>query len=845
MRLLMKKIILTVAVAFCVLETVHAQVTTLPPSYSEKKDDNLNIYRAEPEIQHNLIHTKIAISFDYQKQEAEGEAWITLKPHFYATDKLVLDAKNMVIKEVALAQSKALKKLKYSYDDQQLFITLDKSYQRSETFDIYVKYVAQPNKVTHEGSEAIHDAKGLYFINPTGADTDKPIQIWTQGETESSSGWFPTIDKTNQKSTSEIYMTVPDQYVTLSNGVLKNQTKNSNGTRTDYWKMEQKHAPYLFFMGIGDFAVVKDQWNQIPVNYYVEKEYAAYAKQIFGDTPAMMQFFSDLLDYPYPWPKYDQMVGRDFVSGAMENTTATLHKEDAQQKPGQLIDENIWESVIAHELFHHWFGDLVTAESWSNLTVNESFANYSEYLWFEHKYGKDKAEDHRLADLSAYQSGNGYEKDLVRIHYNSREDMFDDISYNKGGMGVLHMLRNYLGDDAFFKGLNRYLKQHEYGKAEAAQLRLALEEVSGRDLNWFFNQWYYGSGHPKLTVQQSYDAQTKKVTLKIHQTQKNLFEFPLDIDVIIDGKPIRHQVWVAKEENSTLTFDAAKKPDVVLLNPEKVLLAEIEEKRSVEENIAAYLSSGASYGIRKDALDGLYDQQTNARVTETLRKALTDPYYGLRKEVIEKLSPESVKKTFTAELKTIAEKDKQTLVQAAALTALWEADIKDTPLFEKALKSPSFSVQSAALSYLIKNNPKEIERYIKNIDDEVLAKNQDVSLLMIPQWIRNNDWNKAKLVAESAAFYYLIKFQDPDTGKVLEDAFDWIMQNDTPDATNRIATVYRQVKKELGDNPQVGMIVKIMITNGLTQKKAAQQKNPASQSLQEQVKLLETLLSEF
>lgn len=204
-------------------------------------------------------------------------------------------------------------------------------------------------------------------------------------------------------------------------------------------------------MGIGDFAVVKDQWNQIPVNYYVEKEYAAYAKQIFGDTPAMMQFFSDLLDYPYPWPKYDQMVGRDFVSGAMENTTATLHKEDAQQKPGQLIDENIWESVIAHELFHHWFGDLVTAESWSNLTVNESFANYSEYLWFEHKYGKDKAEDHRLADLSSYQSGNGYEKDLVRIHYNSREDMFDDISYNKGGMGVLHTLRNYLGDDAFLK----------------------------------------------------------------------------------------------------------------------------------------------------------------------------------------------------------------------------------------------------------------------------------------------------------------------------------------------------------------------------------------------------------
>jgi len=519
----------------------------------------------------------------------------------------------------------------------------------------------------------------------------------------------------------------------------------------------------------------------------------------------------------------------------------------AQQKPGQLIDENVWEAVIAHELFHHWFGDLVTAESWSNLTVNESFANYSEYLWFEHKYGKDKAEEHRLKDLDAYYTGKGYSKDLVRVHYLSREDMFDDISYNKGGMGVLHMLRNYIGDEAFFKGLNVYLKQHEYGKAEATQLRLALEDVSGRDLTWFFNQWYFSNGHPKVTVTQNYDATAKKVTLVVEQTQTPLFEFPLDIDVIINGKPERHLLWVAKEEKNTLELNASKKPEVVILNPDKILLAEIEIKRSIEENIAAYSVSNASYGTRKEALEGLYKYQDQAAVIKVLKTALGDPYHGIRQEVIEslRLDSEKARTEFVKDLKVIAEKDAKTVVQAAALQALAAADIKDNALFEKALKSVSFSVQSAALSYLIKNNPKQVDTYIKNIDNEVLANNAEATLILIPKWIKANDFSKAKLIAEGAAFYYLAKFQDPDTGKVLESAFDWIMKNDTPDATAKVISTYKQLKKEMGNQPQVSMIVKIMITNGLTQKKGALQKNPTSENLKQQVKALEEVMKEF
>src|SRR5690606_36294622 len=344
-----------------------------------------------------------------------------------------------LIHEVSLVTGNTKKKLNFTNDEWQLFIDLDKTYKRNQEYTVYIKYTARPNEVKQEGSAAIADAKGLYFINAQGTDPDKPTQIWTQGETESSSCWFPTIDKPNQKTSQEIYLTVPDKFVTLSNGELEKQTKNSDGTRTDYWNFKEKHAPYLFFVGVGDYAIVKDKWKNIDVNYYVEHEYAPYAKDIFGNTPEMLTFFSELLNYEYPWNKYHQISSRDYISGATENTTAVIFAEDVQQKPGQLIDKNRWEGTIAHELFHHWFGDLVTTESWGNLTVNESLANYSEFLWFEYKYGKDYAEEDRYDDLEGYKMDSAnFNKNLVRAHYETREDMFDGVSYNKGGKGVLH-----------------------------------------------------------------------------------------------------------------------------------------------------------------------------------------------------------------------------------------------------------------------------------------------------------------------------------------------------------------------------------------------------------------------
>ena len=232
----------------------------------------------------------------------------------------------------------------------------------------------------------------------------------------------------------------------------------------------------------------------------------------------MIAFYSRITGVDYAWPKYSQIVGRDYVSGAMENTTATLHQLTAQQNARQLVDGNVWEEVIAHELFHHWFGDLVTCESWSNITLNESFADYSETLWYEYKYGKDAGDDKNFDGMQGYLFSGGENKDLVRFYYQDKEDVFDGVSYSKGGR-ILNMLRNYVGDSAFFKSLNLYLTTNKFHSAEAQQLRLAFEQVTGKDLNWFWNQWYYGSGHPKLKIDYDYDDAAGKAKVIIEQPQ--------------------------------------------------------------------------------------------------------------------------------------------------------------------------------------------------------------------------------------------------------------------------------------------------------------------------------------
>jgi len=836
----MKKAILSIALLSGIFFSTNVAAQT-ETSGREK------VYRATHTKVTELKHTKLKVNFDYQKEHMNGEEWLTAAPFFYPTNELTLDAKGMLIHEVALETNGKKSPLKYDYKDDVLKITLDKTYQKNQDYTVYIKYTARPSEVKQEGSVAINDAKGLYFINAQGKDPDMPTQIWTQGETESSSAWFPTIDKSNQKTTQEIYMTVPDKYVTLSNGLLKDSQKEANGLRTDHWVMDKRHSTYLFFMGVGDYAIVKDKWRNIAVDYYIEKEYEPYAKQIYGNTPEMIDFFSKKLGYDYPWAKYAQISGRDYVSGAMENTTATLHGSDILQKPGQLIDENTWEDTIAHELFHQWFGDLVTAESWSNLTVNESFANYSEYLWNEYKYGKDQADHHLMKDVNQYLTTPGnFDKNLVRFNYDSREDVFDLVTYQKGG-GILHMLRNYLGDDAFFAGLNDYLKTYEYQNGEAHQLRLSFEKVSGKDLNWFFNQWYFGSGNPKIKYSYTFEPVKKQIAVVIEQTQELPFQFPLAIDVYDNGKPKRYNVWVNAEAKNTFNFDVSKNADLVNINADGILLADITDTKTPEQNLMQFLGS-KEFLSKFNALNGIKDQVgKNPAATKLLTAAIKDPFFRTRMRALKLMDLSNAEqfKAMGADVEKLASNDPKTLVQAAAISALAKTkDKKYLPIFEKGVNAVSNAVKASSVSAIVDVDPSRASTLADKIDLEGAPDNLLEKLL--PIIVKNKVTSQMSNIAQVAAFYPFVKFQNPELGKSAEEGYNWIMSSDNLKATESITKMLGHAKGQIGDNPQAKMMISQMLKDGLSKKMELLKQNPQSaSSINKQIDVINKAIEDF
>lgn len=689
-------------------------------------------YKAFPTKENDLVHTKLAASFDYAQSTMDGETWIVLHPHFYPTSKVTLDAKAMDIHQVGLMVNNKIIPLNYQYDSMQLFIQLDKIYKATENYTLYIKYTARPNTYRGKVTAAITDVKGLYFMNPLGKDSTKPTQVWTQGETEGTSVWLPTIDKPNQKSTQEFLLTVPSKYVSLSNGLLVKQVDNKNGTRLDVWKMDLPHAPYLFFIGIGDYAIVKDNYKGKELSYYVEKEYEKVARKIYGHTPAMMAFYEKITGVNYPWPKYAQMTARDFVTGAMENTTATLHSDAAQQDARELLDGNEWENTIAHELFHQWFGDYVTPESWSNITVNESLADYSETLWTEYSQGKDAGAYENFTGQKYYLSSpTDAEKDLVRFYYNEKDDLFDLVSYQKGGR-ILNMLRHYVGDEAFFASLHSYLIDNQFSLGSAIKFKLAFEKVSGKDLNWFFNQWYFGSGHPYVRIEQKYLEDKKKELVIVQQTQtaNKLFTMPIGIDVYVGGKRNHYEVW-AKNKVDSFYFDAASAPDNVNVDNDKILLWEKEDAKPFAQFAYQY-DHARNLLDRLEAVNEAAENMKDTKAQLMLSKALKDSFYMIRNIAIHSYNPTAMTADIETAIAQIASKDPSNKVKEEAidaLAALYKPTYRND--FIQWTKDSSYIVSGAALEALEKIDSTEAKNIATQLSKHPIKKRLSKSVVYV------------------------------------------------------------------------------------------------------------------
>ncbi len=653
----------------------------------------------------NIKHTRIALSFNMTEKTAQVEEWIHMQPYCYATDSVELDAKSILFNKVELLKGTTNTALAFTYQNNQLKVTLPTRYSINDSLVLHLVYVSQPYAVATGGSTAITDDRGLYFINTDYKTPHKPAEIWTQGETESNSHWMVTVDKPNTRFTTQIELTVPDSFTTLSNGALIKSSKAAKGLRTDLWRMDQPIQAYAAMFAIGKFSITRSKWRNKEVNYYVEPEYAAYAGLMFRYTPEMLEFFSKCTGVPYPWNKYSQVVVRDYVSGAMENTSASLFGEFVNQTAREIADKNS-EDVVSHELFHQWFGDYVTCESWSNITVNESFANYGEQLWRRHFHGKANADELAWDDLQKYLTRSILnDPQLVRFRYDNREVVFDAISYNKGG-AILHYLNTLIGDTAFNKSMQLYLTANAMHSAEAHNWRMAVEEATGQDWNWFFDQWYYHAGHPELDVNYAYDDSAGLCRVTVTQTQDDSpFVYRLPLKALVIN---RNQAYITdwdlrkKETHFEYTYKNGTRP-VIVPDCEHVLPGKIKENKSAPEWLAQYQHC-SHYVSRKLAVAGAISEIGTKDAQALIDAALRDTLGSIRRYTLEQLTRKKGDKyheMWTDRIIELAKRDSDNKVRAAALDVLGEWKVLRTQaMLTMAVADSSYLVSGSALEAL-------------------------------------------------------------------------------------------------------------------------------------------------
>ena len=474
-----------------------------------------------PDRPGQVNHIFLDLKLDIPNKSFQGICKITLSPIRHDVKELSLDAVNLGIKSVLIKNISQ----PFDYDGEKLIIHLLQNLPEAKT-DIEIHYqVNQPQR-------------GIYFIQPDEHYPDKPVQVWTQGEDEDSRFWFPCFDYPGQLAISEIRVQIPKPLIAVSNGELI-QLEDKETEQIYHWSQKQIHPTYLMTLAVGNFAELTDHYQEIPVTYYVEKGREADGLRSMGKTPKMIEFFAETFGYPYPFPKYAQVCVDDFIFGGMENTSTTLLTDRCLLDERAALDNRNTESLVAHELAHQWFGDLVVIKHWSHAWIKEGMASYSEVLWTEKEYGSLDAAYYMLGEARNYleEDSSRYRRPIVTNIYREAIELYDRHLYEKGAC-VYHMIRSILGENLFTKAIHTFVQDNAHKTVETIDLLRAIEKSTGFNLLWLFDQYVFRGGHPDYKISYSWDQDNHLAKLTVIQTHvkegeksdfKNLFDLKIPI----------------------------------------------------------------------------------------------------------------------------------------------------------------------------------------------------------------------------------------------------------------------------------------------------------------------------
>ncbi|MDQ2816746.1 MAG: M1 family metallopeptidase [Candidatus Eremiobacteraeota bacterium] len=575
-----------------------------------------------PDRPARVDHIALTLSFDFENKTLFGRCATRITAVEAVVHAIEMDAAQLTVLAV---WDEAGRSLRFDLLGAKLRTELAQPLARGDSATIAVEY------------EARRPRQGIYFIAPDQAYPAKPVQVWTQSQDQDAHYWFPCVDHPNAKATTEITATVPEDFFVLSNGSLAATTADDRKqTKTYHWKMEAPHATYLVSCVAGRFSGHTDTVGDLPVSYYVQPGREEDGQRSFGKTPAMIKFFAGRLRFGYPFAKYAQVAVSDFVFGGMENTTATTQSDLTLHDARAHLDFSS-DPLVAHELAHQWFGDLITCKDWSHAWLNEGFATYFEALFREHDRGRDEFEYYRLELQERYKREDDglYRRPIVTNVYAEPIDLFDRHLYEKGAC-VLHMIRIQLGDELWWRAMHHYVSVNAGRSVETIDLARSLEEVSGRNFLPFLDQWVFKGGHPEFAVAYAWDAQTKTAQIKVRQTQDTsdgtpLFSVPLLIEFAFATGPSLSFAIVCDAKEQAFHFPLRSNPSAFSFDPAADMLKSVELEVPTQMLLNALACDGHVAG-RVQAARALV-KAANPDVIDALgRSARRDAFWGVQAE---------------------------------------------------------------------------------------------------------------------------------------------------------------------------------------------------------------------
>jgi aminopeptidase N len=514
------------------------------PTFSQTTD-NINRQRTF-DVQHYVLRT----SFDVKTKTVFGDTTVRFKPLHDNFSVLELDAANLLFESVKLENSDV--NLRYKVTGEKVSVTLDRAYKAVELISVRFIY------------KTVKPKAGVYFIPEDKSNFNAHSkQIWSHGEPEEAHFWFPNYDFPDDKATTEQYITADKDDTVIANGDLLDVKENTNNTKTWHYKTSFVHSTYLLSFVVGKYFKVEEKYKNIPLGYYIYPSRKDLFTKSFGFTKEVFGIYENLLGIEFPFNKYDQTMAGGFTNyNGMENITATTLSDTSVSLTDYDFGIPIVVDLVSHELAHSWFGNMVTCKNWSELWLNEGFATYMEAAYREKAIGKADYTRKIAEDAEAYYLEESHSKQkhgLFNVYAKPDEDLFDSTTYNKGSV-VIHTLRQEVGDEVFWKSINIYLNRHKFANVESTDLQKVFEEVSGKKLDWFWKQWVYGVGYPKIDVKQSYDETLKTLKLVIKQNQTpNEFRLPLEVEVQTENG-IKTEKILIETLLQTFTFNLETKP---------------------------------------------------------------------------------------------------------------------------------------------------------------------------------------------------------------------------------------------------------------------------------------------